>query len=424
MALLAAVSAQAQAGAAAPAVSGGADATDGKAELHFGIEAGAGLDTNPYSDPLSNNRFTGDLTARIRPNAGVDYPGRFIAFKGDGALEYGFMPGILGTGGTAEYLLYQALLAGDLELNRDGMVRFAVGDSFSWSSDPSTVTIGDVFNRIHNQLRAGVGVKPGGGALNMRLGYAFDFSKFLDVFDDNDTVAAGQLDNMAHVLALRADYKFLPRTGGFLALQGGWFSYPFDVAGVNENAFPVTALLGVQGQIFPKTGGLVALGYSNPLVLDDAGAIATGTLIGVVGQAELQWQPSLTTSIGGGFKRDFNPTPLYQYVGTNRFYANLSQVLGGRFHLGLNAGYSILELGEEQVTLSTATTQGFRRLDGHLDVGGSLAYFFTDWFSVGVVDKLDWRVTNAAIPAPSSTQGDGNLGYVRNQTLVTVAAKY
>ncbi|MBI1945825.1 MAG: outer membrane beta-barrel protein [Deltaproteobacteria bacterium] len=421
--LLWAASAAAQEGGAPPMSGQGvAVAPDRKAELHVGIEAGAGLDTNPYSTPTSRNVFAGDLTARLRPSASVDYPGSLIGFKGEGVIEYGFLPGMLGNTGTQEFLLYQSLLAGDLELNRDGFLRFAVGDSFSWNSDPGNMAIGSVFNRIQNQLRAGVGLKPGGGALTAKLGYAFDFIKFLNIEGDSDIVQTGQLDNMLHTLALRADYKFLPRTGGFLALQGGWSSYPFDSAGVNETAFPVAAQLGVQGQLFAKVAGLASLGYSNPLVLDDAGAITTGTLIGVVGQAEVQWQPSLSTNLGGGFKRDFSPAPLYQYVGNNRFYVSLSQVLGGRFHLAVNSGYSILEFGQEQAQLSTATTDGFLRLDGHLDAAASLAYYFTDWLSVGLVDKVDWRVTNAANPAPDV--GDGNYGFVRNQTMLTVAAKY
>lgn len=416
--LLAGTSAAAQE-LAAPAVEGQgvAIAPDRKAELHVGIEAGAGLDTNPYSTPLSRNVFAGDLTARLRPSASVDYPGSLLAFKGEGALEYGFLPGILGNANTQQFLLYQSLLSGDLEVNRDGMFRFAVGDSFSWNSDPGNLAIGSVYNRIQNQMRAGLGVKPGGGALTFKLGYSFDFAKFLDVEGNNNLVRTGQLDSMLHSLALRADYKFLPRTGGFLALSGGWTSYPFDAAGVNDQAFPVSAQLGVQGQIFAKVGGLASVGYSNPLVLDQ-GAIATGALIGVVGQAELRWQPSLSTTLGGGFRREFSPTPLYQYVGNNRFYVSLSQVLGGRFHLSANSGYSILEFGEEQTELSTATTEGFLRLDGHLDVSAALAYYITDWLAVGINDKLDWRVTNAAAPA-----GD-NYGFVRNQTLVTLAAKY
>ena len=409
----------------APAMSGQgvAVAPERKAELHMGIEAGAGLDTNPYSSPLSENVFTGDFTARIRPTASVDYPGSLIAFKGEGAIEYGFLPGVL-YDRTRQFLLYQSLLAGDLEVNRDGMFRFAVGDSFSWNSDPGNVSVGVLFNRIQNQLRAGVGLKPGGGALMAKLGYAFDFVKFLDVQGGSAAVAAGELDNMTHSLALRTDYKFLPRTGGFLTLAGGWSSYPFDGAGVNEQAFPVSAQLGVQGQLFAKVGGLASLGYANPLVLDDAGAITTGGLIGVVGQAEVQWQPSLSTNLGGGFKREFSPAPLYQYVGNNRFYVSLSQVLGGRFHLAVNSGYSILEFGEEQIALSTATTGGFLRLDGHLDVAASLAYYFTDWLSLGLTDKLDWRITNAADPSREAAGEDGNYGFLRNQTMVTIAAKY
>lgn len=417
-ALLASTTAAAQ-DAATPSVEGQgvAIAPDRKAELHVGIEAGAGLDTNPYSAPLDRNVFAGDLTARLRPSASVDYPGSMLAFRGEGALEYGFLPGMLGNADTREFLLYQSLLSGDLEVNRDGMFRFAVGDGFQWNSDPGNLAIGGVYNRLQNQLRAGVGLKPGGGALSFKLGYSFDFVKFLDIEGDNELVRTGQLDSMLHSLALRADYKFLPRTGGFLALSGGWTSYPFDAGGVNEQAFPVNAQLGVQGQIFAKVGGLASVGYSNPLVLDQ-GAIDTGGLIGVVGQAEVRWQPSLSTSLGGGFRRDFSPTPLYQYVGNNRFYLSLSQVLGGRFHLSANTGYSILEFGEEQTELSTATSEGFLRLDGHLDVAASIAYYFTDWLAVGINDKLDWRVTNASAVA------GGNYGFVRNQTLVTVTAKY
>ncbi len=411
--------------AEAPPISGEGVALtpDRKSELHVGIEAGAGFDTNPYSTPLANNDFTGDITARVRPHASINYPGSLVSFKGEGALEYGFLPGVLDDN-TRQFLLYQSLLAADLEVNRNGMFRFAVGDSFSWNSDPGAVVVGALYNRLHNQLRAGVGYRPGGGALTTRLGYAFDFIKFLDVTGDSAIVATGQLDSMQHALQLRGDYKFLPRTGGFLTLTGGWNSYPFDVARINEHSFPVSAQVGLQGQLLAKLAGLVSAGYSNPLVLDANGAIDTAGLIGVVGQAEVQWRPTLTTHLGGGYRRDFSPAPLYQYVGNNRFYVELSQVLGGRFHLGVNSGYSIMEFGEEQAQLSTASEDGFLRLDGHLDVAASIAYYFTDWLSIALYDKLDWRLTNASSPASAPNGVETNFGFLRNQTMLTVAAKY
>lgn len=392
---------------------------DGRSRLHLGIDAGAGFDTNPYSLPFSEAGFAGDIAVRVRPRASIDYPGSTLAFNGTAMVDYGFLPGAINPA-TRQLLLYQSLVSADLEVNRGGMLRFALGDTFSWNSDPGYASLGLVFNRIQNQLRAGGGYRPG-GALDFKLAYALDLTKFFDVDSgaapSAGVIAAGDLDNMTHTMTFRTDYKFLPRTGFFGSVAAGWSTYPFSSTGVNPQAFPVTALVGVQGQILAKVAGLASIGYSNPFVVDGAGALVTAGLIGVAGQAELQWLPSPTTRMGGGFQRSFTPAPLYQYVGNNRFYGTVNQLLGGRFALNLNAGYSILEFGSEVIPL---TTQRTGRLDGHLDAVAGLTYFFTDWLSLGISDKLDWRVTNAADQAaPTST-----FSFIRNQTFVLASASY
>lgn len=387
---------------------------DGRSRLHLGIDTGAGFDTNPYSAPLEEGVFAGDLVARIRPHADIDYPGSTVAFTGVALVDYGIIPGVV-TPGTQNYLLYQSQLAGDLEVNRGGALRFGLGDNFSWNSDPGVVTIGSIFNRINNDLHAGVGVRPGGGALDFRLTYNFGFIKYFDIQGDQQAIAAGDLDQMNHVATLRADYKFLPKTGFFLTASGGYTSYPFST--VNPDAFPVAVLLGVQGQILAKLAGLASIGYSNPLVLD-SGAVATGSLVGVVGQAELQWLPLPTSRMGVGFQRSFAPAALYQYLGNNRFYGSLSQLLSGRFMLNLNVGYSILEFGEEQINLTDRRTG---RVDGHLDALVGISYFFTDWMSVGITNNFDWRSTNAS---DLSTGAPVNLSYIRNQTLLLASVLY
>jgi hypothetical protein len=391
---------------------------DRRSRLHLGVDAGAGLDTNPFSVPLAENEFAGDLIARVRPRARIDYPGSTLAFQGLAFVDYGVLPGIINER-TRQLLLYQSLVSGDLELNRGGALRFAVGDSFSWNSDPGNASLGVLFNRINNQLRAGAGFKPGGGALDFRLGYSFDFTKFLDVQGGSGLIAAGVLDSMLHTVQMRADYKFLPRTGLFGVVRAGWSSYPFSQ--VNPQSFPVTALVGVQGQILAKLAGLASIGYSNPLVYDTPPGggqptIVTAGLLGVVGQAEVQWQPSPLTRLGGGFQRTFAPAPLYQYVGNNRMYASVNQLLAGRFQLVINSGYSILEFGEEQLNITTARVG---RLDGHLDFIARLSYYFTDWFSVGIVDNLDWRLTNA-----NDIDRGTSFAYIRNQTLVLASLSY
>lgn len=387
---------------------------DGRSRLHLGVDAGAGFDTNPYSTPLEDGAFTGDLIARIRPRADVEYPGSTIAFDGVAMVDYGLIPGAI-TPAAQNFLLYQTLLGADLEVNRGGALRFGLGDNFSWNSDPGIVTIGSLFNRINNDLHAGVGVRPGGGALDFRLTYNFGFTKFFDIQGTQAAVAAGDLDSMSHVATLRADYKFLPKTGFFGTVSGGWTTYPFS--DVNPDAFPVAVQVGVQGQILAKLAGLASIGYSNPLIVEN-GAIATGALIGVIGQAELQWLPSPTSRMGVGFQRSFSPAVLYQFLGNNRFYGSLTQLLGGRFMLNVNAGYSILEFGEEQINLTDRRTG---RSDGHLDALVGISYFFTDWMSVGITNNFDWRVTNAS---DLTTGIPINLSYIRNQTLLLASLRY
>lgn len=390
---------------------------DGRSRLHIGLDVGAGFDTNPYSVPLgSPEGFAGDLVARIRPHVDVDAPGSTIAFSGIGMVDYGMIPGLVSGEQTRNFLLYQSLLGADLEVNRGGAFRFAVGDVFSWNSDPGFVVVGSLFNRITNNLRAGAGIRPGGGALDFRLGYDFQFVKYLDV-EGFISTSDDELDNMTHTAQLRVDYKFLPKTGVFGVVSGGFNTYvngSRDPA-ATPDSFPLNAQVGIQGQILAKLAGLASIGYANPFVVDE-GQLVTGSLIGVVGQAEVQWHPSPTTRIGGGFQRSFAPAPLYQFLGNNRFYATLNQLLAGRFLLGVNAGYSILEFGEEQVELSTVRVG---RLDGHLDGVVNLSYFFTDWLSLGISNSLDWRVTNADDPASRV-----NFGFIRNQTLLLASARY
>jgi hypothetical protein len=402
---------------------------DGRSVLHLGIDAAVGFDTNPYVVPLAKtNELGSDAIIRLRPRAGLDVSGSLLSFRGAAQLDWGFLPGLLNPR-TRSFLLYQGLLGGDLEINRGGAFSFAVGDSLTWINDPGVTAIGTLLNRIHNQLRAGVGIKPGGGTLQFRITYAFDFVKYLDVpFDlsEGGLLTSGELDTLANTLSVRADYRFLPKTGFFALVSAGWQTYPFAL--VQQSGFPINIQIGVQGQLLPRLAGLASLGYSNPLILSEAG-IDTAGLIGVVGQLEVQWSPSSTTQLAAGFQRSFSPAPLYQFTGNNRLYANFNQVLLQRFVLNVGAGYSIVEYGKELAPDQNLTDRNDfgqvngpgNRLDGQLDGQLRLAYFFVDWFSVGINNTLTWRVTNASDVTQNVST---NLSYFRNETLLVGSIWY
>jgi len=389
---------------------------DGRSRLHVGVIAGTGFDTNPYVTPTDSGNFAGDAVVRIRPSIDVNAPGSTLAFNGRASLDYGFLPGLI-TPETRSFLLYQTLVGGELELNRGGAFSFAVGDSVSWNTDPGVAVVGSLLSRIRNRLQAGVGFKPGGGALNTRLIYAFDFTKFVDLQGNQGLVSQGLLDSMNHNVTLRADYRFLPKTGVFGLVNAGWQTYPFTTT--QPQAFPLTARLGLQGNLLPKLAFLASAGYSNPFVVDNTGLV-TGGLIGVVGQAEVQWQPTPMTGVGGGFRRTFEPVALYQFVGDNRVYATFNQTLG-QLELRLRGSYAALEFGEEQVGSGQLTDTPVGRFDHAIDGSIALDFHVLRWLSFGVRNTSDWRITNASDLSSGTAL---NLGYFRNETLVVASARY
>jgi hypothetical protein len=179
----------------------------------------------------------------------------------------------------------------------------------------------------------------------------------------------------------------------------------------------VSINVGLQGNLLPKLAFLLSAGYSNPLVFDSTGLV-TGTIIGAVGQAEVQWAISPTTRLSGGFRRNFDPIALYQFVGNNRVYARFGQTLG-QLELGLNAGYSALEFGAEQSGGLVLTDRATGRFDQAIDGGISVDFFVLRWLSFGLQNSTDWRLTNASDAASAL-----GLGYFRNQTLVVASARY
>lgn len=389
---------------------------DGRSRLHVGVTAGTGFDTNPYVTPTDNGRFAGDAVVRIRPFVDVSTPGSTLAFNGRASLDYGFLPGLINPE-TQSFLLYQTMIGGELELNRGGAFSFAVGDSVSWNTDPGVAIIGSLLSRVRNRLQAGVGFTPGGGTLSTRLTYGFDFTKFVDLQSNRGIVSRGLLDSMNHGLTLRADYRFLPKTGVFGLVRAGWQSYPFTAT--QPQAFPVTARLGVQGNLLPKLAFLLSGGYSNPFVVGSTGLL-TGSLVGAVGQAEVQWQPTPHTGISGGLRRTFEPTALYQFVGDSRVYASFTQTFG-QLELRLRGGYAALEFGAEEAGGNALTDTPVGRFDHAIDGAIGLDYHVLRWLSFGVRNTSDWRMTNAS---DISSGAPLNLGYFRNEALVVASARY
>ena len=389
------------------------------ARLHLGADAGVGFDTNPYTTPLATGDFNGDAVVRIRPYVEAAMPGATLGLRGRAAFDYGFLPGVVNPE-TRAFLLYQGMASGDLDWNRGGAVNFSVGDSVSLNTDPGVVALGTLLSRVNNQLRVGVGVVPGGGTLRLRFQV---MSTLIHFFADNTESALlkdGLLDSLANSLSARADYRFLPKTGFFGELRAGWQLYPFARRDVPQ-AFPLAAIVGVQGKVLAKLSGLASLGYENPLVFNAAG-LQTAGVFGLSGQVEAQWQPLPTTTIAGGYRRNFDPIALYQYMGQNKFYFQGSHLFGVT-NVSLAAAWNLIEYGAEETGGDALTDRQTGRFDQALSLSARAAYFVLPWLSVGVSNSTDWRITNANDVSAQDAE-PLNLSYLRNETMLVASARY
>lgn len=395
---------------------------DGNARLHLRLDSGLGFDSNPYRLPFSDSRFGGDAIFRLRPTMELLSTSAGLAWNASAFFDYGLLPGVINPA-TENLFLFQSAAKAGLEVNRGAALSFAFADSLSWNNTPGVVNLGSMFNRVTNDFNAGLGFRPGGGALTLKLSYLFQFQKWFDFVPSASSLAAtGVLDTMLHSLTFRTDWRLFPRTGLFFLASAGVNSFPFD-NGVNPISFPVGAQIGLMGQFTPKLSGLVSLGYQNPLVLDTDETnnlgIVTAEFIGVAGQAEVRWMIAPTMQLAGGFSRNVGPAPLYQFVTNNRFYLKYDQSLSSRLVVSANAGFGLLEFGEEQpVDGEFITTVPKGRLDGQLNARAQLRYYLMEWFSFGLTNNLEWRMT------PASSVNGGNLSYLTNETLVLASVHY
>lgn len=231
------------------------------------------------------------------------------------------------------------LWGGDLSIDYNRLIEA--------SNDP---TLSNAWKRDNIRAGGGITFRPGGGLFLARLGYLADVTFFeSDLFTN--------LNNVRHTLQLDTSWRFLPRTALLYRGNISWLNYtnnaPTTLAdgqtfdsevgfnGLVSNYFGLLGMVGWAGSFFtPKSG--------NPQNYDS-----------VVGQAEVDWYPhpqsertdptDLTPSvktapvglsnIALGYRRSFGPSYLGTYFQRDRGY--LSTVLFvGPFMVFLQGGLS------------------------------------------------------------------------------------
>lgn len=206
-------------------------------------------------------------------------------------------------------------------------------------SDPSLT-----FNRSVLNGGGDVTFTPGGGTLDIRTGYQV----FGTLFEQTQ---GAPFSNVQHEVSVRDRWKFRPRTALFSDTSLRFVSYPNADRALTylNDATPLRTRFGVTGLVTERIGTTLAAGYGatffqNPaaassLQYDSFLAQAEGTFYlssGGAGTSEPGEVTLLLSTISLGYLRDFQMSYVGNYYSTDRGYGKLVYAFSGKGLLSLN----------------------------------------------------------------------------------------
>lgn len=363
------------------------------------------LDTHFIVNPgrLSSGDAPNDLVLVARPGLDILLPSDSLDLTFNGDLEYQQYLGI-DKKRTRNLSTFAGQLGLNIDMNKNGSLGFRIRENLLRGADAANETVGGRLLHISNDAGLGVDIRPGGGALI----FSIDGGFFYDRYDRGDELpSAADLDNMRITPKLRVTWKFLPKTAVFLDAEGQITRY-FTSVNKPANANILLTQLGAAGSISQKIALLLKAGYGNTFINSPDG----DNWQSFVGQAEFNYLASETTRLRVGALRTVQATSLFKYFALNRAYLGFDQAIGGRMHLGLKLAYNFQRYG---IALAGPTNP---RVDSHVTADITFSYQATEWMTVTLSDKLDWRASNY-------TQQTGTkIGYTNNDLFLRVGLRY
>ncbi|MBN1209869.1 MAG: hypothetical protein JXB05_33775 [Myxococcaceae bacterium] len=394
-----------------PVAMGGNGLKVGEGRLHPFFDLETRLDTAVGYFPDLTTPDPGDVTAslspevvvRLRPGLKLDVPSSKVSLNASGRLEYVMYTGLL-TGQST----YASHLEGAADLkahfNPEGAVGFVLADQFIRSDQTANAALGAGVLSLFNELRAGVPIRPGGGAVEVtpELAWAVEFFEPIGLaipvgcvegVCDPDTVDAFDYINLR--AGVDGRWRFLPKTAVVLDTDLDLRSY--IRATDSPSALLLRAMGGLAGLVSSKIAVTAKVGWAH-----NFGETGGDTL---VAQLEGNYLFSPTMSFKGGYVRTLNPVASYGLFRDDRGYVEARALFGGKLVMH---GFAALDfLGfYDPARPRTDTLLS-------LDVGPE--YQFKPWL-VGAAGYL--------LGTRSSSVAGAGLNYTRHEAYVRLTVVY
>ncbi len=350
----------------------------GDLELHPGIGAEVGYDSNVfYADEAEEGtgllRVSPHFYLSTRTRRSEDSPPPTIRFRGGvSAAYYGYFATQYGDD-IGESISTSAGL--DLIVLPERPFNITFTEEVTRTIRPFTETSGadPTFARWRNDVGVRLGFASKGNVLRGGLGYVFGLDAFeATIFEDNNS--------FTHTVKLDTDWKFLPKTTLLYDANVAFQDYPnadtSSATRLSDNV-RLASRVGINGILTPRISLTALVGYG-------AGFYELGEdYDDIAGALEARFKASQTLRFALGYERGYHSSFVGNYVRRDRGYATGDLMIGGAFLLSAKLFGGLYSYGVPRTGAGALyTTNPDPREDVRL--GGSLSgeYRFTDWLAM------------------------------------------
>lgn len=392
-----------------------------KSKLHLNLDLATMWDSNSLR--LDDTDGADDYRLVVRPSLEVEVPGTQATLR-------------LGLGATVSHYLGTGAASSDETLvGADGDIYLRLGSlkgpiSFTLENSPmltptvlpgvGTIAADErLFPAFSDIGRAFITGRPGGGALEIDLGYENQFLIY-----NRDQGYQAPDDTFQHSAFIEGRLKFLPKTAVLLYGDFGWFD-PSTPSGQPQTTLasnPYSVLLGFRGQITRTLSAEIRAGYGETLVWIDErfGSLAETNQQTVIGLASVTWEPIRTAKVSLAYERSVQPiTALSSFI-SDAIRLRTSWAID-RLVLGLYSELQFRDFGTTPPDTAEATGAA-REPFSTLVLGGARAdYYFNDWLVGGLNYRLMIQDSNDESRAGALPQLGG---FTRHQAIINLGVHY
>lgn len=312
-----------------------------------------------------------------------------------------------------------------LDINRGRPVGFDVFAGYSRLIQPAVVADPNLsFNRSDVTAGAGITAIPGGGTLDMRLGY----QAYLALFEESQGVP---YTNITHEFSFRDRWRFRPRTALFHDTTLRFVTYPNADRAVQylNDSTPVRTRFGMTGLLTDRFGALAAVGYGATFFRDPA-AVSSTQYDSINAQAEVTWYLSqnpgtnepgqvtlLLSTINLGYLRDFQNSLLGNFFESNKGYLRFNYFAGPKAVIQLGGDVESLSYPQPFINTGAGAPVAALGPNGapvgdftNIRLGAMLfgEYRIVDTVGLNATLNYDHMFSDTLIPAGTSVPGSPN----------------